>query len=146
MCQELAGRLPTGCGGLLVQLVVGAATIGVAFRVGTGNAKVNEQVGTRNAEEAAKARISGRSPRGGRSAGGDSVQLRALTVTGSENPTDAHRLGSLRAAQLRPGDRRPCAVGRVDQPDDPVGAGTISRRGGHWRIEPSVDALQKELR
>ncbi len=57
---------------LVVQLVVGAATIGVAFRVGTGNAPVNEQVGTRNTEEAAKARISGRSPRGGRSAGGGS--------------------------------------------------------------------------
>lgn len=72
---------------LVVQLVVGAATIAVAFRVGTRNARVNEQIGTRNAEEAANAtrqrEVAARR---------EEFWKRftyALTITGSPNPAGA---------------------------------------------------------
>ena len=69
---------------VLVQLVVGAATIAVAFRVGTRNARVNEQVGIRNAQEAAHATLQRET-----AARREEFWKRftyALTATGSDNP------------------------------------------------------------
>jgi hypothetical protein len=87
---------------LVVQLIVGAATIGVAFRVGTRNTRVNQQIGTRNAQEAANAthqrEVAARR---------EEFWKRftyALTVTGSPNPADARvgfrLLGALISSDL----------------------------------------------
>jgi len=84
---------------VLAQLVIGAATIAVAFRVGTRNARVAELVGTRNAEEAANATLQ-RETAARREEFWKRLTF-ALTATANENPADARIGFTLLAALIK---------------------------------------------
>jgi len=84
---------------VLAQLVIGAATIAVAFRVGTRNARVAELVGTRNAEEAANATLQ-RETAARREEFWKRLTF-ALTATAYENPADARIGFTLLAALIK---------------------------------------------
>jgi hypothetical protein len=86
---------------IFAQLVIGAATIVAAFRVGTRNARVAELVGTRNAEETANATLQ-RETAARREEFWKRLTF-ALTATANENPAEA-RLGFSLLAELAKSD------------------------------------------
>ncbi len=83
--------------GIVAQLLIGAATITVAFRVGTRNADVADRVGGRHAEEAAKATLQ-REIAGRREEWWRRMSW-ALKATTSENAREAH-IGFRMVAEL----------------------------------------------
>lgn len=83
--------------GIVAQLLIGAATITVAFRLGTRNADVADRVGGRHAEEAAKATLQ-REIAGRREEWWRRMSW-ALKATTSENAREAH-IGFRMVAEL----------------------------------------------
>ncbi len=128
---------------IFAQLVIGAATIVAAFRVGTRNARVAEIVGTRNAEEAASATRQ-RETAARREEFWKRLTF-ALTATANENAAEA-RLGFTLLAELAKSDLAStedralaraasrAVLQQLDPPSDEADAGPDDQASDHEEL------------